>query len=76
MVNAGKVAALPFRGFGRKHGRQPMNGAHPPALITPLEARQVRRAAQDQRELGVGRWPGMTHEEFESRLLRRIHPLL
>jgi hypothetical protein len=72
MAFAEKVGALPLPGLRRRVGGRRGRPERPQPLVGPLEARQVREAAALQRELGVGRLPGMTHEEFEGRLLQRI----
>lgn len=62
----GRIGRLGVRRSG------PVDQARSGDLIDPRSAAQIRRAAAMQRDIGVGRFPGMSHEEFESQLLMQI----
>jgi hypothetical protein len=40
------------------------------SLVDPATERRVREAAEMQRAVGAGRYPGVTHEEFMSTLMK------
>lgn len=41
--------------------------------MDPRDARRLRAAADGQRSVGIGHWPGLSDGEYMGRLLQRIH---